>query len=1386
MKLTTRILSLAAALACTQAVSTDIAPVPLSSIGISGTVKPNIMVMLDNSGSMDWDFVGDYVNDQFCKKSTSGGFGAYCCSSNSESTSGSGSTSCWTGAAPFTRRGHPPFLNAGFNGMAYNPTVLYTPPKKADGTSWPAVGSPWTAVKNDAYNIQDTGSIDLVTGFPDTQWCSDLALTTCIRNGNYLLPGIVGGVEYKYYKATTASGTGKVALGSPVAPALSADRAFGPHYYGIVPGEYCTTEIQNLCQPMTAPDATYKVAAKVRWCSDAKLITCQATKTDSYKYPRYPGRTVAASAKITVTGSGSRSVTNITVDGQKIMSAATVANSTTTTVASRIRDKINDCTAAISGQCQVAGYSASVSSATVTISGPLGVLNLASTPVVSPATFTTVVAFDGAAGSVPGNFVRVDIVSGIDSYADPASLSTIKHPNRTDCAGTTCSYIEEMTNFANWWTYYHTRMQMMKSALGTAFSDIAGGYNVGIAVLSDVGYSGVVTSGSRGMYPAVFTGSNRAGWYSRLIASNPANSTSLRKALDAMGKMYANQTPYAFTGDARVCQYSCQQNFTMLTTDGYWNDSYSGSVVNNDSTENASRFCTRSIGCVDPSTASENASLADVGLYWYNGGSNTTTVSLRPDLDTAMSAAGKVPVNSSDPNTHLHMTTYTLGLGISGNITYEKNYDTNPVPSGDFSKIINGTANWPQAKADQASAVDDLWHTAINGHGKYFSARTPEEVVQGLRDALANMQVKTGAASASSTSTPNLSQIDNDIYSSTFTTGKWFGDVYARKIDSATGAILPAITWSSSLTVGKKVTSNADTRTIYMSSSAGLRKNFIYSEMNATEKAWFDGKGSSMQQYSILVPTDKAIADSGDNLVNWLRGQFQYADDAIFRSYSLYGSTLDPQNMTYDATTNPYIVLGDVATAKPAYVRKSFKAFTLSGYSAFKTANETRAGTVYIAANDGMLHAFNAADGVERWAYAPRIIMPRLYKQANKGYSSEHQYTVDGSPETADVQIGGVWKTVLVGGLNAGGRGYYALDVTDPADPIPLWEFCSDSTICTRNDADLGLTFGNPQFGMWNGQWVVLVTSGYNNTPATAYPTSGGDGRGYLYILSVADGTILKKVATGVGDTSTPSGLAKILAITTNPQTDPVLTYAYGGDTLGNMWRFDLSTPTNVPVVKMADLGATHPITSRPAATLCASSGGAQRVVVWGTGRLLGESDVDDASTQSFYAVKDSGAALGSLNGSTDMVEQTWTADSDALTYWRTNAAINWVTKNGWYIDFSLRSGERVNIDPTITLGYADLDTNLPTSAGDDCSVGGSSYSYGFNICGSANDEVATKAGKLLSATSLSVGFITARLDGGKLIKIHTLASGKNPIEELDRGASSPARKSAWRSSKNN
>ncbi|MBA5607504.1 PQQ-binding-like beta-propeller repeat protein [Duganella sp. FT3S] len=1505
---------------------TQIAQVPLLNITGTGTVKPNLMLLFDNSGSMDQSYTPDYVNDNLCR---------------SRSTLAQGVMAC--------NVGHPPFMSPDFNKQYYNPAIRYQPPIKSDGSYYPeqtaANTSNWTVVSGDGFNAHKTdlygnssSAINLVSGFPDLKWCDPNNTSSCHTNT----------ATYTYPDSTFTS-----------AYAIST----GPYYYTIGVAQYCTDATMTSCVSTSAGAAApagYPIAVKVRWCNNTLLTNCQGKRVGAYIYPSYSSASGASAAYGTIAIGASASSSSLTISSVTIpdpSTARTITNGTVTAssgtntalkqqnMAAALAASIiartgltNQYYACVktanSGQPTVptcssafginltadnvvavvpvicSGSKSLANCVTITDSSRAGWGITVNAPSVTPTPATTgvpptallavsgtasnsgsptvssvklgtatvisnvAIARNAAASTIVSTlataigstgtyraYVGGNAVTAICAAAPPTSLCLLdttattngaavsasglsnvtftgtaatsapdaiptttaalsagsgapstftrvnlvlgqtypKGSDRVDCvaAAGVCTYEEEMTNFANWYVYYKTRLQMMKTSVGIAFSAITANYKVGYVKLSNAGVGATID-----MVPADFTGSARSSWYTTLYNTTTSGSTPIRTAMDYVGRMFANLTPYNYAAGSEVVQYPCQQNFMILTTDGYWNGSTTNNVVNNDNVENVSRFCTYARGCVD-TRAQSQPSISDVSLHWYNGGSDTGTVSLRPPLEPDMSKPGSVPAGAGE-NTHLHMNTYTLGLGVDGVMTYEPNYDTAPKAGGDFYNLITrvssgcpwnggGAYVWPDPDVTNTAStvqerVDDLWHAAINGHGKYFSASQPKEVVQGLSAALANMQIRLGAAAAAATSTPNISLQDNDIFSDTFTTVKWYGELSDKKIDPTTGAVGTSYSWISSDTVGRKVAASTDTRRILMldQSNAALT-DFYYENMSGTQTAWFDNKCAALSQCTLLSAADKAIVNSGSNLVGWLRGRQQYADNTHFRAYTMTSNT------PAGATGPVPIVLGDIASSKPAYLRDPRKNYPDASYSQFKLDHAGRPGTVFTAANDGMLHAFDAATGNEVWAYVPRITQHKLYALASTTYGTNHQFSTDGSPELADVKLGANWASVLVAGLNGGGRGYYALDVTDPVNPRALWELCADSSICAHSDPDLGLTFGNPQFGVWGGKWVVFLTSGYNNVPG-ADGVAGGSGLGYLFIVDVSTGAILKKISTGSGDTTTPSGLAKITSISTDPNIDPNTTYIYGGDNQGQMWRFDLtSTSGAVTVLKMGDAGTTQPITTRPDVTLCevqntTTTGGvtttttsAQRVVLYGTGRLLDLPDISNTDTQSLYLLKDSGSTIGNIRGAT-MVQQTLSlagSSSNVNTYAITSNPVDLTQKDGWFFDWNLNPGERMNLDPQIVSGVANVVTNIPSSSSS-CQVGGSSNAYQVDVC-TGNAIPGNPAGATLSNTSAAVGFIIIRLPAGGLKMISTMATGETKTTSLQELKSAEAHRVGWR-----
>ncbi|MCS0590963.1 pilus assembly protein [Massilia norwichensis] len=1399
------------------AAPTGIAQLPLLNITGSGNVKPNLMLLYDNSNSMAYTYTPDYVNDT-CRNDV---------------TLKAGRTAC--------SQGHPPFNSPDFNRQYYNPKVRYLPPVDALGNSYNSMTrsrtSDWTSVPTDGFGINNTNMSgnaqtrsNLASGYPDMAWCKPNS-TNCVYGT---------GAAYNYPNGTYKSSNYTYAT--------------APFYYTINVAEYCKDAALTVCKTVTigAPaPAGYPYPAKVRFCTTTDLNTCQAKYTSGgYIYPRFSttGSTVTgAYGTVTI---GASSTTNdlvmnsisVTESGRAVVvtdGAVTAVGGTTTL--SRQAALANALAASIVAKTGLTRqYTACVRTPPANSSVPdcasfginlAGNNTLAVVPITCPAGAAKddpdcAVLADGsrdgwavtasaqsrtvngrtdvipatttAIGTGASVFVRTDIVPENNSYPKDAA--------RTDCAGTTCTYDEEMTNFANWYTYYKSRNQMMKTAVGLAFQSINDKYNVGIVPLSSA-----ATETSRDfVYPAEFSGDNRSAWYGALYGMTLSGSTPLRPALNAIGKMYANLGNFRRAVGSEVIKFPCQQNFAFITTDGYWNGGPASNVASNDESENLTRFCSQRLGCVDTRRQSAGT-LADVALHWYNGGSSTGTVSLRPDIDP-MTKDGVVPAATAGDNQHLHMNTYALGLGVDGVMTFDPKYDTGATEGSDFYKLVTGVSTgcpwnggrawvWPDPNvglvSDSAALqerVDDLWHTAINGRGKYFSASDPNEVVDGLSKALSNIEVHVGAAAASATSTPNITLEDNDIFSATFTTVKWFGVLTDRKLDPVSGEVIKSITWHSSNTLGTKVAATTDSRRIKMLDvDRGGLKEFDYANLNDTEKTWFDNKCGALAQCSNLSPADRLIVNDGSNIVGWLRGRQQYADDTRLRAYSL--SNTKDEGVTQVLP----IVLGDIAASKPAYQRDPRKNYTAAGYAEFKVAKAGRTPAVFVAANDGMLHAFDAGNGNELWAYMPRITMKKLHLQASTTYSTNHQFSTDGSPEISDVKIGTNWRSVLVAGLNAGGRGYYALDVTDPANPVALWELCADSTICSGNnyDADLGLSFGNPQFGTWKDasgaeRWVVFLTSGYNNVPGGGF---GGDGKGYLYVVDVATGRVLSKKSTNVGDTTTPSGLAKITAITDNPLTDPLVTYVYAGDNQGKMWRFDYTAGGDPTVVQMGDAGTAQPVTSRPEVTMCQVENtdtagvrtvSAQKVVIFGTGRLLDLPDIADTNTQSVYVLKDSntGIPAASWRNPSSMVEKTLAHPANTQVYTISGAGVNLGTQAGWFFDLDQNAGERVNLDPKVAAGTLTVVSNIPSSSSS-CKVGGSSNVYQLNVCTAApvnsQQGIGAIAGSTLSANSAAVGFIIVRLPSGALKMVTTTADGNTITSSVARATDVEAHRAGWR-----
>lgn len=1646
-------------------------PLPTYSVGSAVDVKPNILMVLDDSGSMDWDYLPDWANDR-----------------------------------PDNYYSLPDYLrrNATFNGVAYNPAVRYRPP-----VTFTSAGA------------KDTTTYPSMDGTSATAG-GDATATAAAPN----------------WKSVVYDGYGVQRDSSGNRPRT--DLQAGAFFYTAVAGEYCDSPALSNCVTATAPTGNYQYAAPLRWCSNRALTTCRGLWTSTYKYMRIPAPRLSV---VTFSSSSSAKVTSIKVGTAEIIPSETGSYSDSSNLAQAVVDKINACTLSVTGNCTTVGYFARRSGTSVRIYAPGAVSD---TPVVTKTGTTTVSITSGDTGTaggfarsrvplpdwhdgdgqstnpVPGENLMTVITASVNSYPYPGS--TQKHAARTDCTTNdattkTCTYKEEMTNYANWWAYYRTRMQMMKTSTSRAFSsldsdaDIAAGttrYRVGYLTLNNNTNADFVNVKD-------FDGTQKFTWFTRMFQAIPNSGTPLRQALARAGRLYGGKYNGGTLNGVSVedpMQFSCQKNYTILSTDGFWNGSAgtkldgSTAVGNIDgamprpyndgatqqaqqrtsklrkrtvtqyaekgtlqkrtlrimrqtsqlqiSTSNDSgsagswtawadtnycdpdnngrdrtrcqytawsaytavgsctgqgrdwndpytvglaencdttvlngwasaplctpgfdastgvttecrynfassaatqtcapayaagdftaaavyRNCSQNTGnwgyatsctttppaangqytecgyeawsgwsnassctaraqstgpnytvdvareCTSNPAGGTSDTLADVAAYYYN-------TDLRNAAATGVDATGtctgpiispsttpndlcdnNVIAYGRDNNPAQHMTTHTLGLGVQGRMVYSQ-YQNNLTgqrtyypdywtqPSGDFYAVANGsiaspstgicswmnsgdTCTWSTPSADSTANIDDLWHAAVNGHGTYFSATDPQSLADALTNVLSQIThtPRPGTAAAAASSNPNITPADNYVFSSSYRSIDWFGELIMQQfedngelgpqqwsamqmLDCATtpwratramkkgeafqqGGACYAVnedytsgaTFDASGVDGQNTTqipnATPNTRTVYTVGTTGLVP-FEWASLTTTQQNYFKrpniayvSASQGLTQFcttGATCLTDAAMtAAEGEAMVNFLRGD-RTNESSYFRTRAR--------------------VLGDIVASEARYVKQPQQKYLDPGYAEFKQDKVGRAATVYVGANDGMLHAFDALTGQERWAFVPTAVLPDMYRLADINYETKHRYFVDGTPEVGDICPSGPaacsrsdWKTIIVGGLNQGGKSYFALDITNPASPALLWEF---------THADLGFTYSNPRITkLRDGRWVVIIASGYNNA----------DGVGRLFVLNANTGALITTISTGTGDATNPSGLARISARSPSSETNNTVEQVYGGDLLGNVWRFDVNDSfgaTGYDAHKLIILkdasGNTQPITVKPTVAQV----GVNPLVIVGTGKYLGLTDLSSTTTNTVYGIQDK-LSTTTLVSPRDLnnkfVQQTMTSgpcpDGTPITICSptqtvrlgTSNAVDWGTKDGWYLDF-MSAGERSVTDSVLALGTLAFTTIRPQALSASTLMGCDSEEQGVDaksnlyylnyLTGGAVEGTRGVIGEEL-CTCVSTRPSVVKTQGGKVQALTRTTGGgggggdggtdmaHTDLQDLPySGAGGPSRRISWR-----
>lgn len=544
------------------------------------------------------------------------------------------------------------------------------------------------------------------------------------------------------------------------------------------------------------------------------------------------------------------------------------------------------------------------------------------------------------------------------------------------------------------------------------------------------------------------------------------------------------------------------------------------------------------------------------------------------------------------------------------------------------------------------------------------------------------------------------------IYQGQFNSSDWSGDLIAYNTNASTGAITTAAWQAGTVLNGQNYDTGRKIITYKPSTAIGIPFRWPANPSSPGANELDTSQVSALTSNPSLSATNPS--DTGANRLNYLRGQTGISG---FRS----------------RITS---VLGDVVNSAPAYV--GAPAFNYSdnleaaSYYAFRSTYSTRTPMLYIGANDGMMHGFDAATGQEKLAYVPSKVFPNLPQLTLPGYS--HRYYVDGSPTVVDSFYSGAWHTTLVASMGAGAQGLYALDVTDPstfseanAASLVKWEY---------SDADLGYVYGQPSIVKLNtGQWAAVFSNGYNNSEADG--SASTTGYAYLYIVDIETGSLIKKISTKAGSTTTPNALATPTLIDVDG--DGKVDYAYAGDLQGNMWKFDLCDANNQGVCASnangwgVAFGTTaspqplfvakdssnnrQPITSAVELTRHFSGDGYQ--LYFGTGKYLENGDISTTGTQTFYSLWDKSLSPSTIAGRSVLQQQTITTTPtvSGQNYRQTSSnAVAWDglvsggTMRGWYIDLP-SSGERVVSDSSLYANRILFTTLIPDAAA--CSAGG-------------------------------------------------------------------------------
>ena len=912
--------------------------------------------------------------------------------------------------------------------------------------------------------------------------------------------------------------------------------------------------------------------------------------------------------------------------------------------------------------------------------------------------------------------------------ATTGQAATDATSQRSDCAAkTSCTWLEEAQNYANWYLYYRNRLFAAQAVLADSLSSMTSStqqslrvgygqinYRQGhydawtgkdrtdtLVLLDDKPNPGALV---RGVRPFIVGSDDRKKVFNWLFSVSWTDGTPNREAVDSVGRYFSrddNKGPWGATPGTEdlAPQLACRRNSLLLTTDGEWNNpkemSSSGPLSGSGSPKESDYVAGPKIEghgpnagasfTYDPAnwkqftggSSKQPETLTDAAVYYWNH-------DLRPNLDNVIA-----PVTDSvrpNPAFWQSMSTYIIGFGLTASMD---TLDTRAaVASG-------ANVDWPAVNLEQPNSplnrVNDSLRAALASRGNFYSALTVPELKTSILSSFLEAGNRGGSAGGVAVTSAVITGTSQAFFPS-YTTGKWTGSLKAYK--SADLKLLargdPAKPdWTASLP------------------AFGARN--ILSSNARKSPTYFNVDSLNAPQRNFLRSTTAGFSYTAAEAVNYLRGDQSLELPAT-------GITAGKKFRRRES------ILGDIVNSPPLYVKAPDYGYgampTIGrGYATYvKGRRDGTVSTVYVGANDGMFHAFDAATGIERFAYVPRGVYPTLANLLNPGY--EHNYYVDGPVTAGDWHDGSVWRSMVIGTTGAGGANggssVFAIDITSQASITTdnvKWD------VTAKDSEDLGHILNRGIVGRikdsksGDTKWVYMVGNGYESKSNKAA----------LLVFDIATGDM---TSIPVGPTwTTDSGDAGrngMGGITVVHDSERNIKLVYGGDRQGNLWRFDFSSGTpavkgfqndSTPLFTAVNGTVRRPISAAPRLVPHPLGG---MLVIFGTGKLYDTTDNLDRASQGIYAIWDkpqyTGSTITSAAGQIKQLKVTGDAGSTRTI----DTAVDWDKFMGW--SAQLTDGERVIADATAEAGSLTVTSYAPSAALDACNGGGKSYVYRFSF----------------------------------------------------------------------